>query len=201
MVVLAIVGVLAVMVIVNQNTFNKVFIFTNTVYDIGLTIRSAENYGLSSRALNALTFNTSYGIHFDDQHATSFILFADTTGGSVCPTPALNCSSGDGVYTEGQDVVMETYKIGNGIQITDFCGGVVGNVKCKSSEQDSKRLTALDMVFTRPYSQTVTKAKNAQGSISTESPACVAFRAQSGDLQYLTINASGLIKVKAPSCP
>jgi hypothetical protein len=206
MIVLAIVGVLSVMVIVNQNSFNKAFIFTNTVYDIGLVVRSAESYGLGSKALNSSALNTSYGIHFDASSDTSFLLFADTSGGVACPQYALNCSAGNGRYDAGQDPIIETYKLGNGITIQDFCAGSsTGSAKCKVLNEDISgpqvKLVSMDIVFTRPYSQVQVAAKDNLGLWNSLTPACLKLLSPTGSTQNLSVSVSGMMQVKAVSCP
>ncbi|MDP2651722.1 MAG: type II secretion system protein, partial [bacterium] len=86
MVVLAIIGVVMSIVLTNQGSFNKTLILQNTTYDIALTLRNAETYGLGSRAVG-LAANLGYGVHFQNAPARLMTLFADTS-----PSPdASNC--------------------------------------------------------------------------------------------------------------
>ena len=84
LVVLAIIVTVTTIALSSQSAFNKTLILANTAYDIALTLRSAENFGIGSRALYR-TANAGYGVHFQRGTLGSFILFADTA-------PAINSS-------------------------------------------------------------------------------------------------------------
>lgn len=62
------VGIFALMttlLMVKYGNFNSSVLLTNTAYDVALTIRTAQTYGLSVRSDSAGSFNKAYGIHFD----------------------------------------------------------------------------------------------------------------------------------------
>ena len=77
MVVLTIIVVITTVVVASQSSFNKTLILVNTAYDIALTLRSAETYGLGSRAFGGVV-NAGYGLNFQSGTPQSFTLFADT---------------------------------------------------------------------------------------------------------------------------
>src|SRR3989344_4714141 len=81
LVVTAIIGVLSLVVVVNQGSFNRTFMLANTSYDIALTLRNAQTFGMGSRSRDG-SENAGYGIHFDKNTPKSFILFADIFPGS-----------------------------------------------------------------------------------------------------------------------
>lgn len=198
MVVLAIVGVLAVLAIVNQNTFNKSFLVTNTVYDLGLTLRSVETFGLSNKALNTSTIFTWYGIHFDAAHPNSFFVFADTTGGATCSGISLTCHSGDGIY-QTTDPIVQQYQIGNGVSISSICTTQPGNAPVCTPT-----IGTVDVVYTRPFGQTlITSVTNGGPTItfSGNLKACITLTSASGGVtRPIEIFSVGNILLPASVC-
>ena len=188
-----------------QSSFNKTLILANTAYDIGLTLRSAESFGLGSRALGSLA-NAGYGIHFTT--GGSFILFSDTyppvgSAGMCHPPPAYdhyapsaqpgNCAYDPG---PGYDTLVQTYTLGNGIIVSDFCAYSSGGESCAVAHGGG--LSSLDVVFARPNP---TAFVTANGSSYTS--ACITITSlQAGATpHYVSVAASGEISANATSCP
>jgi len=190
LVVLAIIGIIMSIVLSNQNSFNKTIILSNTAYDIALSLRSAETYGLGSRAVGSVS-NVGYGIHFSKGNSNSFTLFADTSPVVSCGTP--NCKPGDNIYTS-PDVVVQTYTIGNGITINDFCALANGSWSCAYTHNSN--LNSLDIVSSRPNPNV---SITANGSPYTA--ACISITSSEGVNRYVSVAASGGITANAPSCP
>ena len=146
-VVTAIIGVVMSIVLTGQSTFNNTLILQNAAYDIALTLRNAQTFGLGSRVQgSSMNMNVGYGVHFDTSNKGSFILFADTAGSGCHAIPPDGADSpdaqpGDCVYTAGDYKVTE-YNIGNGITVKALC--VDGD--CTQS--------SLDVVFARPNTET-----------------------------------------------
>jgi prepilin-type N-terminal cleavage/methylation domain-containing protein len=197
LVVLAIMITITAIVLSSQSSFNKTLILANTAYDIGLTMRSAESFGLGSRALGG-TANAGYGVHFQSGTLGSFILFADTSPAPSCTTP--DCKPGDLVYSSGSDTLVQTYTFGNGITISNFCAYSVGGGLCKNqSGSYSGGLSSLDIVFARPNPDTSITANG-----SSYTGACVAItspQSSPGVSRYVSISVSGEISANATSCP
>jgi prepilin-type N-terminal cleavage/methylation domain-containing protein len=70
--------ILTGVVIFNESKFNSTILLTNLGYDVALTIRQAQTYGINIKEFNDEGF-LPYGVHFDksDDAKKSFILFAD----------------------------------------------------------------------------------------------------------------------------
>lgn len=167
----------------SQSSFNKTLVLANTAYDIALTIRSVETFGISSRASGSVS-STGYGINFVKGKTDSFLLFADTSGGASCAGQAPTCKPGNGVYSAGSDVLVQTYTLGNGMTISDFCAG---------SSCASGSLATMDIVFTRPN-----PTPSVNGSVSS---ACIKVVSPQGGAKYISIASSGAISANAASCP
>lgn len=193
LVVLGIMTIIMGIVLTGQSSFNRTIILSNTAYDVALTIRSAETFGISSRASLASP-NTPYGIHFQSGSPSSFIFFADTYPAASCSVPSC-VPPGDHVFTSGQDTVVQTYALGNGITIQDFCVFTAGWT-CKSGGT----LSSIDITFSRPNPIAYMSQNGAYSSaIGT---ACLLLAAPNGTTRSITIWQSGAINPNPASpCP
>ncbi len=203
LIVLAIIGVITTITLSSQSAFNKTLILTNTAYDIGLTIRSAQTYGIGGRA-EGNTSNVGYGIDFDIGKPKSFILFADTSPG---PT-ASNCHglgsntvatapdavAGDCVYKNG-DQKIKTYLIGNGVTIKNFCIKIDGTNKCARSNSS---VSPIDIVFSRPNADTFFAGGGSYKPLA--SSVCIKLSSTQNTYRYIKVGQSGEIQVSATSC-
>lgn len=185
--VLAIIGLITAVALVNQSTFNKTLILSNTAYDIALTIRSTQSLGLGTRAVGASP-NVGYGVRFDKAAPKTIKVFADThdIGGASCTGQTPACTSGDRLYTSDSDTLVQTYTLGNGISVSKFC--VIGG-NCSDGS-----LEALDIAFVRPNADTFVNG-NAAAS------ACLTVTSPQGVSRYVSVGPSGLITATASSCP
>jgi len=209
LVVLAIITFVMSVVITSQSTFNKTLILESASYDIALTLRNAETYGLSSRAHTDAGFivskNTGYGIHFQNIPSNSFILFADTipsVGSSgLChtlsasqPVGGPSAQPGNCAYDTGE--LVQTYTLNNGITISDFCA-YSDSWHCASSGTGD--LTSLDIVFARPNPDVFISTN---GSYSTlKKKACLTVTSPQGGFRYVSVASSGEITANASSDP
>lgn len=194
MVVLAIMVVIMSIVLTNQSSFNKTLILANTAYDIALTLRSAETYGLSSRA-SAVSTNTGYGIHFQSGTQGSFVFFADTSPVPSCSTP--DCKPGDYIYMSGSDVLVQTYVLGNRMVIQDFCAESSGSWSCSSTGA----LSSLDIVFSRPNPDARMSKNGSYSVLFPVTRSCLTLASPQGGSRFVSVSASGAITANAPSCP
>lgn len=184
MVVLTIIVIISTVVITSQSSFNKTLILANTAYDIALSIRSAQTYGIGSRAVGT-TVNAGHGIRFQSNPSSSFIFFADTSPTAPCSQP--NCKSGDHTYTNGSDSVVQTYTLGNGMTISKLCVDSTCN------------LSSLDVVFERPNPNAFISA---DGYYSVNNAkACITVTSPQGGEKYVSVSKSGQIIANAVSCP
>ncbi len=192
LVVLAIIVTVTTIALSSQSAFNKTLILANTAYDIALTLRSAENFGIGSRALYR-TANAGYGVHFQRGTLGSFILFADTAPAinSSCTRP--DCRPGDYLYST-DDTLVQTYTIGNGIMVSDFCTSS-DRARCASTGD----LSSLDIVFARPNPDAFIRANGS--SYSAYTAACLVISSGGGGSRFVSVEASGQIIAEASSCP
>ncbi|MEI8249453.1 MAG: type II secretion system protein [Candidatus Taylorbacteria bacterium] len=139
------------LVVAKYGTFNQSVLLTNLAYDVALTVRTAQTYGLSVQGQTSgggpLVFNSAYGIHFDTSNGTVMKLFADT---NILDTPI---NPTDHVY-DPLDTTVNTYNIKNGGSITSLCVST-GSGDCKTifvsgNTTNVKKVSTLDISFKRP---------------------------------------------------
>jgi prepilin-type N-terminal cleavage/methylation domain-containing protein len=195
MVVLAIIVTITTIALMNQSSFNKTLILANTAYDIALTLRSAQSFGIGSRATTLGTANAGYGLHFQTGTPGSFILFADTNlpNASNCHglpfsgnISAPDAQPGNCIYDSGADTLTQTYVLGNGITVSNLCA---------YSSSWYCALSSLDIVFARPNPDAFINA----GGFSYTA-ACLTITSPQGGLRSVSVAASGAITVSASPC-
>ncbi len=203
MVVLAIMTVISGVVLTSQSSFNRTLTLANTAYDIALTLRSAETYGLGSRAIGSAT-NAGYGVDFQKATPASFTLFIDTypapSSSSPCHPKAdpstPDALPGDCVYEAAQGEKVADYTLGNGIVISNFCA-YTSSWSCTSGGS----LTSLDIVFARPNADPFISANGSYAPAAPVTSACITVSSPQGDSRFVSITASGAITANATSCP
>lgn len=205
LVVLAIIAVLAGVILSGQSTFNRSVILANTAYDVALSLRSAQTYGIASRGVGN-EFRTGYGIEFSAGTPGSFALFADVSpsvtakyGAGATPDKA----PGDGIYSSGADTLVQTYTLNNGMTISDFCATGGGAVYCASG--GSASAARIDIVFTRPNTGAMVAAIDSAGNTlgTNLAYACIAVTAPAGETRIVRISSIGQVEFRPPdsTCP
>ncbi|MFZ2167558.1 MAG: type II secretion system protein [Minisyncoccia bacterium] len=206
MVVLAIIITITGVVLTNQSSFNKSLILANTAYDVALSVRNAQTFGLSSRVISTAT-NVGYGVNFDRATPNKFTLFTDTypLPGAVSnchpvsdPT-APNARPGDCAYESNQSEKVTEYVLGNNITITDICAYSSSSWSCSSS--NGGNLSTLDIVFARPNSDAFMSKNGVYSSSFPVTAACIVLSSAQGGARYVAVGLSGQITADAASCP
>ncbi|HCR52636.1 TPA: hypothetical protein DIV48_03285 [Candidatus Kaiserbacteria bacterium] len=208
MVVISIMAVITAIVLTSQSSFNKTLVLANTAYDIALSLRSAETYGIGSRAITGGAVNAGYGIHFERGNTGSYVLFADISPGPAASgchglpaggATAPDAQPGNCVYTSGSDALVRTYMLGNGITIKDFCAYSSGAWSCMRGG-----LSSLDIVFARPNPDPFMSKDGAYSRPFPVTAACLTVAspgAPDGPFRFISIAQSGAITANAASDP
>lgn len=205
LVVFSIIAIISGVVFTSQSYFNKTLILANTAYDVALSIRSAEMYGLGGRAISMTP--TGYGVHFDRATPNSFILFGDTypapSISSVCHTTlnssSLDAQSGNCSYESGQDAMVLKYTLGNSIVITDFCALSSGNWSCAYARGGN--LTTMDVVFARPNPEPLMSMNGMYSTLAPATAFCLELASPQGGARFVEVLPSGQITTSITSCP
>lgn len=183
---LVVVGIFALITLIalaNHSRFNSSVLLGSLAYDIALSVREAQVYGLSVQSFNA-GFQVGYGIHFSS--ATSYFLFADRSDAAGNATP-------DNHYEAGLDSIIRTYSVGQGHTIQSFCGmNSLGASECSNGAPNP--IDHLDIVFFRP---------NPDANISSNNPGFyssgrIIVASPSGETRTITVQSTGQISVTNP---
>ena len=115
--VLAIFTIMTSIVIFNHNKFTSETILTNMAYEVALSVREAQIYGVSVRnpaGVSGSDFNKEFGIHFPYVAGGSadYYLFADAG------TPGDNKFTGTGCAV-GTGECVTPYTLQRGVKIVD----------------------------------------------------------------------------------
>lgn len=173
----SILTVITGIVLANNNQFNSSVLLGNAAYDIALTIREAQVYGLSTQAF-AGEFQVGYGVHFASP--TEYILFADTD-------PVRNRR-----YDAGVDQVVRQYTLGRGFTVSNLCGTRVDqSVECSLS---STALEHLDIAFLRPNPDATITGSDPKAFSSAK----ITIQSRSGETRTISVQSTGQISVQKP---
>ena len=183
--------------IANINKFGGQSLLQNLAYDIALSVREAQVYGISVQRVgtSGTNFSAGYGMHFDassDVAKTSYNLFADTAN--------------IGVYepNNNEDVSPSPYIIGQGFHISKLCAtpSSGGSEICTGSSPIS--VNKLDILFLRPDPDAYININGTQltfdgnGNVVGGSPysqARIVVTSPRGDFMSIVISNNGQISV------
>jgi prepilin-type N-terminal cleavage/methylation domain-containing protein len=134
-VVIAIFSIISMLVLANHSRFNSSVLLGSLAYDIALSIREAQVYGLSVKQFSN-QFQVGYGVTFSKNDPTHYIFFVDTNANKK--------------YDAATDAELQRYSVGLGHTITKFCGVSTSGVSQCSDGSTAVTIDHLDVVFFRP---------------------------------------------------
>jgi prepilin-type N-terminal cleavage/methylation domain-containing protein len=179
------VGIFALMtglLLAKYGTFNQSIILTNLAYDIALTIRNAQSYGLNvkSATRSGYDFNYPFGVHF--ALGQNFTFFAD----SYSDNPnGPNYAFDSGL---GKDILISATTIKGGSTITSICAGN-DEADC---DTNAGSITKLDIVFERPNPNAIIMT-----NVGFNKPyAKITLKASDGSTKKVVIRRTGQIAVE-----
>ncbi len=185
LVVVAIITIVSAVILANNNKFGGAALLQNLAYDVALSVREAQVYGISVKQTSAGTFNSGYGMHFDIttlQNSETYHLFADV---------ALS-----GIYMSGEDVSPSPYAIGQGFYIYKLCA-------TPANGAEDCTPTKLDILFIRPEPDaciSINGASQVNGSYVcsfTYTGARIVLTSPRGDFMDVIIYSNGQISVQS----
>ncbi|HEY0907941.1 MAG TPA: prepilin-type N-terminal cleavage/methylation domain-containing protein [Candidatus Paceibacterota bacterium] len=124
MVSIGIFSLITVLAVFNNAQFNSSVLLTNLAYEVALSVRQAQVYGVTVRRDSSGLFTSAYGVHFSASTPSSYFIFQDTARNRV--------------YDSGSDIILETLNLQKGNTI----GRVCADTTCTFGD--------LDITFERP---------------------------------------------------
>lgn len=176
---IAIFAVVTSVAVVNHTDFNGSVLLTNLAYEIGLSVREAQIYGITVKgtALDATKFDSGYGMRFDMSTPTRYYLFEDRTP----PDHYCDTTECGAIY----DNVIETFYIQRGNRISKIC--VDGD--CSPS--------ILDISFVRPNPDAYIRVN---GTSFGKAEICV-LSPVAGTARKVVVESTGQISVATNASP
>ena len=191
-VVVGIITIITAVVLANNNKYGGSVLLQNLAYDIALSIRQAQVYGISVRSLGSSNFSVGYGMHFDISDPTHYELFAD--------------KNDDGFFTSDLDPALDEnvspspYVIGRNYSIAKLCAPAgTDSSTCSSVNQ-------LDIQYKRPEPDANISARTGTGggtgqSCVKHSNQCqdsgrIVVQSPRGDILSIVVDATGQISVQ-----
>ena len=199
------------LVVAKYGSFNDGTLLTSMAYDIALTLRDAQSYGLNVQGYTPPTgsqsFSYPYGMHFQSAslYNNEMILFADsypqnqTTGvygdGICTDASGMTCQSGT---TEG-DTIVTTYTLARGGLIkclyVSNTPPLASTDPCQTSDSGSN-VVVVDITFKRPDPNAIIKAY-VDGSIQKFAYAVIQVEnASKNSTRSIVVNETGEIAVQ-----
>jgi len=150
----------------NNAQFNGNVILTNLAYEVALSVRQAQFYGITVKQSSTNTFDAGYGINFNIATPAAYILFEDK------PTP-------NKVYDAGES--LETFNLRKGNFISKIC--LTQTTTCSSA-------SSVDISFVRPNPDAYIRSA---GTFYSKAEICVS--SPLGNKRKVIIESTGQISV------
>lgn len=181
LVVVGIVVVVSGVILASSSRLGGQFILDNFAYDLALTLREAQQYGISVQNFNG-NFNVAYGVHFDSSSPATYVLFGDATNPNGLYSPGLTPTE-----------LVQSYTITRGFKISAICATL------NSVSAEDCTLTSLDVLFKRPEPDALL-SKNGVSctalSSNCQSTARIKMLAPRGNTKSIVIPANGQMSVQ-----
>lgn len=209
LVVLAIIVIVSLIAITGQGNFNRSLILTDTAYTLAFSVREAQSLGLSSRFFKGFQ-NAGYGIHLTNAVPTSYSLFADTapdvpgsSQGGLCPGHSVasgpDAKPGNCRYDTVEEQVR-AYSFNRGFKISKFCGFDKSINDNRCSGVGLGNLSALDITYLRPNTQSVILGVLQGGSLVALTNAVIYVASPDGSAERC-VSVSKVGQVAVGTCP
>jgi prepilin-type N-terminal cleavage/methylation domain-containing protein len=169
--------VITSIVLVNHTAFGGNILVGALAYDVGLSVRQAQVFGLSVREFGVGTgaFDVGYGVHFDVNNSSSYQIFAD-----VDKNKTYDISDG----------IEEVFSIGQGFSIARICGTTPASIELCSNTDN---ISTLDITFIRPDPDAFIRI---DGNAATEyQSARIVVRSPQGNEREVIVESTGQISI------
>ena len=183
-VVMGILTVMSSVVLANHAQFGDKLLLRNLSYEIALSVREMQVFGLSARktfATVVVSQKRAHGVHFDSNNRVSYLQFVDT-------------SAGISYRYDGSAELVESININPKYTIDDLCAKSIGG-------SYSCGLSSLDISFLRPNPDAVIRVNADPTTQYEEAKIVITTRRTGGDKRAIIVGAAGQISVKKITTP
>jgi prepilin-type N-terminal cleavage/methylation domain-containing protein len=174
--VMSIIVIITSVVLFNTNRFNSSILLRSLAYEIGLSLRQAQLYGISTLG-NANTFGSSYGIYM-----TSSMVGASNANATY---PLYVDKNQNGTFDPGETV--EQFSLREGFYIKDVCTTDAPQ-KCLSNN-----ISDIAIYFRRPNPNAYISINGAPGVYSG---AIITVSSPAGSERVISISSTGQIVIR-----
>ncbi len=199
--VMAIIFLLAGTSLVNYNQFGKEIDLENMTYNVALTVRTAQAFGINRREEGGVVVDDfaeaiPYGIYFTtqslvdvlgDPNDEGFMIFIDNKDGTVPGSNNLfdNSGSGGACVVNSADECIDIFRINKEIYISEICAG---DDATSCIERDELHIT-----FKRPNPDAIIKSSDVASHSYAE--IVLSSRVALGFNQVISVGVAGDISI------
>ena len=183
--------IITTVILANQSQFNSTIFLSDLAYDVALTIRQAQVFGLTVKEFAGppTSFDIGYGVFFDEGDASGYTFFSD--------------KDRDHQYIPGNDTTIQDFSFTqrNRLNLIDrFCAtppGVGAVEVCAypiAGDSRTDEISELNIVFDRPDPDAIIRDEN--NVIEYGSARIVIISARTGAERQILIESTGQISVQ-----
>jgi prepilin-type N-terminal cleavage/methylation domain-containing protein len=181
LVVTGIITLLSGLMFFNNGQFGGRVLLQNLAYDVALSVREAQIFGISVQRFNPTgTFAPAYGVHFAESSPTTYVLFAD----AVEENGTLDCE-GLNPGTVNCEIV-DSLTMRAGYRISSLCA-------TPSTDAEVCGLSTLDISFQRPEPDAYIRSADLPG---INESARIIVSSPQGDEKSVIVEVNGQIGVQ-----
>lgn len=133
LVVASIITIITLVILAKHGSFNSTILLKSLAYDVALSVRQAQVYGISVRAAQSGgdPFDVGYGIYITSANPTTYVFFEDLDRDN---------------HYDGEAESVEVFSVRRGYRLARFCALLPSGIeRCAPGE-----LTSLSVAFDRP---------------------------------------------------
>jgi prepilin-type N-terminal cleavage/methylation domain-containing protein len=183
---ISIVSVIMLVTLWNYGTFLDNLALSAAGQEIATAIRQAQVYGLSVKevSVGGGQFNYAYGVHFDMNDPSHYIIFVDK---NTVPNKIYDAGAGCGSGI-GNTECIEQGTLENGVTVSS-----VGHHSCSSSN-----IRIMDITFLRPNPDAVINSTDSGGSIlcASQFDGEITLTSPNGNTEVITVQSTGQISLQ-----
>lgn len=169
--VMAIMVILTGVLLAKNSSFGGTIILRSLAYDVALSVREAQTYGIAVRRTASGTFGSGYGIEVRSASPSSYLLFSDDNGNG---------------YYDGESELVTRYELKQGYIISNLC-------YTSAIEAEVCGAQKVDVTFVRPEPDAYIRVND---SASLNQQARIIISSPNGSAASVLMEITGQISVQ-----